>query len=113
MSQCQNCQFNKIASPQRRQIENYTNKFSPTNYDEAKNTYTIGDGYYAPPWPARRTEYDIKLQNKFSTAGIPDFLNYKGVSTSGEMNTITMSTAKPTKKSILTGRYDVYSSYSY
>ena len=57
-------------------VENF-DSYNPTNYDQENQTYTIdSDSYYAPPWPAQRTQFDLSLQNKFTTVGIPDFLNY-------------------------------------
>ena len=72
MSCCQNANAqNKLLRMENFQLLN------PNDYDKQNETYTIdGKAYYAPPWPAERTKFDMGLQGKFNTAGIPDFLNY-------------------------------------
>jgi hypothetical protein len=72
MSCCQNANAqNKLLRMENFQLLN------PNDYDIQSQTYTIdGKAYYAPPWPAERTKFDMGLQGQFNTAGIPDFLNY-------------------------------------
>jgi len=121
MSCCQNANAqNKILG-----IENF-HLFNPNDYDKEDQTYTIdGKAYYAPPWPAERTKYDMGLQGQFSTVGIPDFLNYTSlvnpvqpvkpvpvpvtVLQSGKSLMLAPAMQKINRKSIFTGRYDSYS----
>lgn len=86
---------------QNRAMENFI--MSPTNYDLQKQTYVIDpSSYYAPPWPARRTNYDMVLQNQFNTVNVPDYLNFS--------NNVKMQQGLPEPRpSIKTGRYDNYS----
>ena len=116
MSQCNNCQQKKIGQPNhfqephhQRRVEQFEN-FNPNDFQQEQNTYTIGGGYYAPPWPAQRTAFDASLQTKFNTAGIPDFLNY---SNNAPVTTTTPAPNAPNmkmnRKSVHTGRYDLFS----
>jgi len=80
MSCCNNKKV--MAQPQKKIVtENYhNNRFNPFNFNAEASTYTIdGNTYYAAPWPMMRTDYDNALQQTFSTAGIPDFLNFTSV----------------------------------
>ena len=61
---------------QRPAMENFI--MNPNDYDLQKQTYEIDpSAYYAPPWPAGRTTYDMALQSQFNTINIPDYLNFK------------------------------------
>lgn len=101
MSCCNKKNNNMIA-------ENYEysgNYHHPLDYDVGKQTYTISNNaYYAPPWPATRTMFDEGLIQKFSTSGIPDYLNY---------NSSVKDQVEPqpahARKSMHTGRYDSFS----
>lgn len=100
MSCCQN--NTGTTSPTMRNIEgfNYPQRFNPANFNKESNTYTVGDKYYAAPWPAQRTEFDSNLKTKFNTSSMPDFLNYSNA---------VVAPVSETRKTILKGRYDSYS----
>jgi len=109
MSQCNNCQ-RKPVLPEKRveRVENFENaRTNAFNFHSEQDTYKIDGGYYAPPWPAHRTAYDAGLQTKFSTTGIPDFLNFSNNVPTHQ----TLSETAPfeSRKSIFKGRYDSYS----
>jgi hypothetical protein len=105
MSCCQQNMFRQVPNSQFRMpipsMENFM--MSPTNYDIQKQTYEIDPKvYYAPPWPAQRTGYDMSLQNQFNTIKLPDYLNFS--------NSVKMQQGLPdARPSIKTGRYDNYS----
>jgi len=111
MSQCNNCQ-RKPVLPEIKRVENIENfencRTNADNFNVQKDTYKIDGGYYAPPWPAQRTKYDAGLQTKFSTTGIPDFLNFSNnVKTQQALSNT--SHFDGSRKSIFKGRYDSFS----
>ena len=101
MSCCQN--NTGTTTPAMRNIEGFEcrQKYNPNDFTKEVNTYVVNKKqYYAPPWPTQRTVFDSGLQSKFTTASIPDFLNYS--SSAG-------ASSAETRKSIQKGRYDSYS----
>ena len=104
MSCCQQNAFRQVPNSQFRMqspsMENFM--MSPTNYDMQKQTYEIDSKtYYAPPWPAQRTNYDIGLQNQFNTIKLPDYLNFS--------DAVKTQQGLPDIPTIKKGRYDNYS----
>ena len=58
------------------QMETYIDGFNPNDFHTQGQTYQqVPGAYFAPP-PIMRTEFDINASRVFSTAGIPDYLNY-------------------------------------
>ena len=104
MSCCNNKNKNMVS-------ENYEysgNYHHPLDYDVERQTYTIDNAsYYAPPWPATRTTFDMNLQTKFSTAAVPDYINYS--SDVKQQAAMQSGEATPARKSMSTGRYDSFS----
>ncbi len=106
-------------------VENYCSSCkNPADFTPEDKTYTIGNTYYAPPWPADRSKYDQEYQRMFTTGAIPDFLNYSNTPTTlkniGQLDyepqhshvTFDMfgnQVQKETRKSVYTGRYNNYS----
>lgn len=109
-------------------VENYCSSCkNPADFTPEEKTYTIGNTYYAPPWPADRSTYDKNLQKIFSTSTIPDFLNYSSTlktrlnigaldydpehshPTFDMFGNQVQQNKKETRKSVHAGRYDNYS----
>jgi hypothetical protein len=91
----------------KKRIEYYDNtKFNPLNYDDLTDTYTVDpSAYYAAPWPAERTQFDMNMQQNLSTADIPDFLNFRDTSPSAEV----FDHSKPgNRPSMFRGQYYSY-----
>jgi hypothetical protein len=104
MSCCQQNMFRQVPNSQFRMqspsMENFM--MSPTNYDMQKQTYEIDSKiYYAPPWPAQRTVYDMGLQTQFNTIKLPDYLNFS--------DAVKRQQGLPDIPTIKKGRYDNYS----
>jgi hypothetical protein len=88
--------------PTTQTIKEFYGNFNPDNYYDQNQTYVIDpDNYYAPPWPADRTNYDMEIQKNFNPSSLPDFINYT------QAKKVDLD-----RKSVLNGNMN-YNSYSY
>ena len=95
-------------SCQPKNIENFDDLYNPLNFDTESKTYTVNGGYYSPPWPMQRSQFDMDLQTKFSTSNIPDFLNYSSTVEPFVSNTdcpVQNPSIVTKRKSVLKGQY--------
>ena len=68
-------------------VKEFYGDFNPNNYTDQNQTYVINsNNYYAAPWPAYRTQYDMDVQKILNPSTQPDFINYIQAKKAGDLN---------------------------